>query len=77
MFTQFYRKCLGVNVTFTGTVNGDEVNVSPIFLNIETMPRLLLEFIWRKKHHGHIWGGVIQCLREISFSSKSPRHTEF
>jgi hypothetical protein len=32
------------------------------------MPWLLLEFIWRRKHHADIWGGVIKCLKEVRFS---------
>lgn len=32
------------------------------------MPWKLIEFIWRRKHHGNEWNSILKCLREISFS---------
>lgn len=32
------------------------------------VPWLLIEFIWRRKHHGDLWGGVMKTLKEVSFS---------
>jgi hypothetical protein len=35
------------------------------------MPWILVEFIWRRKHHHDIWGGVMKCLREVAYSPDS------
>lgn len=32
------------------------------------VPWLLIEFIWRRKHHGDLWGGVLKTLKEVSYS---------
>ena len=35
------------------------------------MPWLLVEFIWRRKHHGDLWGGIMKCLSEVAFRANS------
>ena len=42
------------------------------------MPWNLVEFIWRRKHYGDLWGGFLKCLKDVSVggASDSPDLTE-
>jgi hypothetical protein len=43
------------------------------------MPWVLMEFIWRRKHAGDVWGGLISSLKNNSFTTVSnhmPLYTE-
>lgn len=43
-----------------------------------SMPWVLVEAIWRRKHHGDLWGGLIKSLKEVAFSrgTNQPKYTE-
>lgn len=47
------------------------MNIVPRLRNKKMMPWLLAEFIWRRKHHGDLWGGIMKCLSEIAFRRNS------
>ncbi|KAG1136296.1 hypothetical protein G6F38_012161 [Rhizopus arrhizus] len=53
--------------TIEGTWNGIKMNVTPALRTKKMMPWLLIEFIWRRKHHNDIFGGIINCLKNVSF----------
>lgn len=62
-----------------GTWNGIKTNVTARNRTKSNMPWVLVEFIWRRKHHGDLWGGLLKCLREVTFSNVStnpPIYTE-
>lgn len=35
------------------------------------VPWLLIEFIWRRKHYGDLWGGLMKTLKEVSFHNSA------
>ncbi|EIE82405.1 hypothetical protein RO3G_07110 [Rhizopus delemar RA 99-880] len=53
--------------TIEGTWNGIKINVTPALRTKKMVPWLLIEFIWRRKHHNDIFGGIIDCLKNVSF----------
>ncbi|KAG1147461.1 hypothetical protein G6F37_008807 [Rhizopus arrhizus] len=53
--------------TIEGTWNGIKMNVTPALRTKKMMPWLLIEFIWRRKHHNDIFNGIINCLKNVSF----------
>lgn len=34
------------------------------------MPWVLLEFIWRRKYHANLFGGLLKTLREVEFNRR-------
>ncbi|KAG1532848.1 hypothetical protein G6F45_012741 [Rhizopus arrhizus] len=53
--------------TIEETWNGTKINVTPTLRTKKMIPWLLIEFIWRRKHHNHIFGGISDCLKDVSF----------
>ncbi|KAG1136329.1 hypothetical protein G6F37_012182 [Rhizopus arrhizus] len=53
--------------TIEGTWNGIKMNVTPVLRTKKMVPWLLIEFIWRRKHHNDIFGGIVNCLKNVSF----------
>ncbi|KAG1399835.1 hypothetical protein G6F59_013267 [Rhizopus arrhizus] len=53
--------------TIEGTWNGIKINVTPALRTKKMVHWLLIEFIWRRKHHNDIFGGIIDCLKNVSF----------
>lgn len=47
------------------------MNIVPRLRNKKMVPWLLAEFIWRRKHYGDLWGGVMTCLSEVAFRRNS------
>lgn len=43
--------------TIEGTWNGIKINITPRLRTKNMVPWLLIEFIWRRKHYGDLWGG--------------------
>lgn len=43
------------------------------------MPWKLVEFIWRRKHHGDLFGGMLRTLREVTLGRLrgDPEFTEY
>lgn len=69
-----YNKILTVT---KGTWSGIKVNCVARLRNKKMMPWVLVEFIWRRKHYGDLWGGLIKTLREVSFSRASRNEAYF
>lgn len=67
-----------MNVIKIGTWSGIKINISPALRTKKMTPWMLVEFIWRRKHYGDLWGGVMKCLREVAFNPNTvnpPFHT--
>lgn len=47
------------------------MNVSARNRTKVNMPWALTEFLWRRKHHGDLWKGLLKCLSEVSYSNVS------
>ncbi|CEP16296.1 hypothetical protein [Parasitella parasitica] len=66
--------------TIEGTWSAIKLITSPRLRTKKMMPWTLMEFIWRRKHHGNIWEGIMKCLREVTFvrnDDTDPSHTVF
>lgn len=64
---------------YLGTWNGIKMNIAARNRTRKNMPWNLVEALWRRKHSGNIWGGLIKTLREVSFSNATlnePLYTE-
>lgn len=44
------------------------MNIIPRHRGKKMMPWLLVEFIWRRKHHSGIFDGIIKVLKDVAFS---------
>ncbi|KAG1135723.1 hypothetical protein G6F37_012585 [Rhizopus arrhizus] len=53
--------------TIEGTWNGIKMNATPALRTKKMIPWLLIEFIWRRKHHNNTFNGIINCLKNVSF----------
>ena len=49
-----------------GTWLGVKLRCFPRKRKRKNMPWKLVEFIWRRKHHGDIFGGMLTTLREVA-----------
>lgn len=56
---------------FIGTWNGIKQKVQGRKRTLATMLHILVEFLWRRKHFGDIWGGLLKCLKEVNYASNS------
>ncbi|CEP11592.1 hypothetical protein [Parasitella parasitica] len=66
--------------TIEGTWSAIKLITSPRLRTKKMMPWMLMEFIWRRKHHGNIWEGIMTRLREVTFvrnDDTDPSHTVF
>jgi ISXO2-like transposase domain len=50
-----------------GTWNGIKIGVPSRNRTFGDMPDFLLEFIWRRKNAGDLWGGLLNAFRTISY----------
>lgn len=50
-----------------GTWNGVKIRCFPRARTRKGMPWVLLEFIWRRKYFGDLFGGMMKSLREVDF----------
>ncbi|GAA5805542.1 hypothetical protein HPULCUR_011060 [Helicostylum pulchrum] len=53
--------------TIEGTWNGVKIRCFPRSRTKKNMPRVLLEFILRRKYFGDLFGGMMKSLREVNF----------
>lgn len=64
---------------FSGTWNGIKIKTAARNRTRTAMPWVLVEFLWRRKHHGDLWGGLLNALKGVAFSntaSNPPAYTE-
>ncbi|CAO3645206.1 unnamed protein product [Mucor hiemalis] len=65
--------------TIEGTWNGIKIRCFPRSRTRKNVPWVLTEFIWRRKHHGDLYNGLMTTLREVGFvrhENNPPSHTE-
>jgi transposase-like protein len=53
--------------TIEGTWNGIKLTIAPRARNKESIEERLLEFIWRRKHAGDLWTGLIDAFQSIKY----------
>ncbi|KAG1135356.1 hypothetical protein G6F37_012901 [Rhizopus arrhizus] len=53
--------------TIEETWNGIEMNATPALRTKKMVPWLLIELFWRRKHNNDIFGGIVNCLKSVSF----------
>ncbi|CDH61146.1 hypothetical protein RO3G_03583 [Lichtheimia corymbifera JMRC:FSU:9682] len=63
-----FKTAAGVHTnTIEGTWNGIKSMIRARHRTAPTMKYRLAEFIFRRKHAGDLWGGIIKALKEVSF----------
>jgi IS1 family transposase len=54
--------------TIEGTWNGIKMKVPARYRTALEMPWKLVEFIWRRQNHGNHWQGLLDTLKDVSFT---------